>query len=113
MKIILFIIFLLAGCNSKVQELDQNSWGNTLDPIVITTEEIASGKLPVLIVYHEEGHGGWQLYDGSNVLDKKPFVLPKDEALILDPTLQEIIDLPVGWKAVRENIDSKWVREKL
>ena len=107
------ILFLLMSFDGLAQEPDRNAWENPLDPVVITTEEIANGHSPILIVYHEEGHGGWQLYDGSDLFNKQPFVLPKDEALILDPTLKEVTDLPVGWKAIRKNKDSKWVRYKL
>ncbi len=95
------------------QEPDRNSWESPLDPVVITTEEIANGKAQILIVRHEEGHGGWQLYDGSDVSNKKPFILPKAEALNLDPTLYKITDLPVGWEARRISKNSKWVRKKL
>ncbi len=95
------------------QESVPNSWDNPLDPVVITTEEIAQGKSIILIVQHDEGHGGWQLYDGSDVSNKKPFVLPKSEVLKLDSTLKEVTDLPVGWKAVREKKGAKWVRESL
>jgi len=96
MKKILYICFIFICVNSMAQEPDRNSWECTLDSIVITTEEIANGESSILIVRHEEGHGGWQLYDGSDVSNKNPFVLPKVEALKLDPSLKEIIDLPCG-----------------
>jgi len=93
-------------------DVDRSSWASLLDPVVITTELIATGKSSILWVVHDEGHGGWQLYDGGDVSNQRPFVLPKSEALRLDPTLLEIIDLPVGWEAHRCEKGAEWKRNK-
>jgi len=95
------------------QQSDFDSWSSSLDPVVVTTELVASGRAPVLLVVHEEGHGGWQLHDGSDVSGQPPFVLPKVQALQLDPTLQEVTDLPPGWRAERSHKGAKWVRKPL
>lgn len=87
----------------------RSEWNHPLDPVAITTDGIAEGRLPVLRVLHDEGHGGWQFYDDAEPL-KEPVVIPKDELLALDPTLREITDLPAGWEAVRKNRSSPWVR---
>ena len=94
------------------EEIDRSSWASILDPVVITTELIATGKSSVLWVVHDEGHGGWQLYDGGDVSNLRPVVLPKSEALRLDPTLLEVTDLPVGWEARRSEKGAAWVRNK-
>ena len=86
---------------------DISSWDNHLDPIVIVTEAVRQGRQPVARVLHEEGHGGWQMYDDVEPLGK-PVVVPKDEILSLDPSLADIIDLPVGWQAMREGASSQW-----
>ena len=93
-------------------EIDRSSWDSLLDPIVVTTELIATGRSSVLWVVHDEGHGGWQLYDGGDVSNQRPLVLPKSEALRLDPTLSEITDLPVGWEAHRSQKGAEWKRNK-
>ena len=95
------------------KEPDRNSWNSPLDPVVVTTERVVSGKSQVLLVIHEEGHGGWQLHDGSDVSNQKPLILPKVEAVRLDATLQEVTDLPVGWKAERTRKGAAWVRKPL
>lgn len=92
------------------EEIDRNSWDSLLDPVVITTELIATGKSSVLWVVHDEGHGGWQLYDSSDLSNQRPLVLPKTEALRVDPTLWEITDLPVGWEAHRSQKGAEWKR---
>jgi len=95
------------------QQSERDTWNSPLDPVVVTTELVASGKSQVLQVIHEEGHGGWQLHDGSDVSGQPPFILPKIEALRLDPTLQEVTDLPPGWKAERTCKGAKWFRKPL
>jgi hypothetical protein len=93
------------------QEPDRNNWNSPLDPVVVTTESIASGRSAVLLVIHEEGHGGWQLHDRSEIAGERPHVLPKEGVLRLDPTLAEITDLPVGWKAERARKGAPWIRK--
>ena len=87
------------------------SWGDPLDPIVIATEAVASKQKPVLRVLHENGPGGWQLYD-SGPLRGKPVVLPKAIALELDPSLKGLVNLPVGWEATRKGPSDVWSRRK-
>lgn len=95
------------------QQPDRDGWNSALDPMVVTTEAIAKGKTQILLVIHEKGHGGWQLHDGTDVSSQKPFILPKDEALRVDPTLREVTDLPVGWKASRSRKGAPWLRQRL
>ena len=54
-----------------VTEMVDETWSNVLDPAVITTKAVAAGRQPVLRVVHEEGHGGWQVYD-----DVEPLTAP-------------------------------------
>lgn len=53
------------------QQPDRYSWSSPLDPVVVTTEIVASGKSEVLLVTHEEGNGGWRLHDGSGVANQR------------------------------------------
>ena len=89
------------------------NWDDSLDPAAITVDEVLSGKRDVLLVMHDEGHGGWQFYDGRDVTGRKPVVLPKAEFLLLDPTLGEVTDLPVGWLARRSARGRPWSREPI
>ena len=87
-------------------------WSNLLDPVVTTVEEVLSGARPVLLVLHDEGHGGWQFYYGDDVSDRTPTFAPKDVILALDKTLAGVTDLPVGWQARRKAKGNAWVREQ-
>ncbi len=88
------------------------AWDNALDPIVIATEAVATRQKPIARVLHESGPGGWQLYD-AGPLRGKPVVLPKAEALKLDPSLKGVVDLPAGWEATRKSPSDVWVRRKV
>jgi hypothetical protein len=90
-----------------------SSWDDHLDPVGVTTPAIANGQRPVLRVLHEEGPGGWQFYDGGNLVGVSPVVLPKTEFLRLDPSLRTIKDLPVGWEATRKSKSDPWVRRQV
>lgn len=81
------------------------SWNDPLDPIVITTEAAASRQKPIARVLHEVGPCGWQFYDAGPLKGKR-IVVPKTEALKLDPSLKGVVDLPVGWEATRQSPSS-------
>jgi hypothetical protein len=87
------------------------SWGDPRDPVAITTEAVAKKRQPILRVFHEEGHGGWQFYDDAEPLSR-PVVMPKEELIRLDPTLDGIKNLLVGLEAMRRNRTGPWVRRK-
>jgi hypothetical protein len=72
---------------------------------------VSAGERPVLLVLHDEGHGGWQFYDGFDVSDRSPTFTPKSEILSLDSTLAAVTDPPTGSQACRAAIGAEWVRE--
>jgi hypothetical protein len=88
-------------------------WDDPLDPVAVTVDEVANGVRPVLIVMHEEGHGGWQLLDGDDVSERAPRVMPKADVLAIDPSLAAVKDLPVGWQAVRASVNAPWNRSPI
>ncbi len=79
------------------------------EPVCITVAEIADGTRDVLVVYHDYGHG-WQFYSEEELVDKTPQVIEKAELLKIDPTLGEITDLEVGYKAERKFKGGEWIR---
>lgn len=109
MRLLIAFAILVLGCAPKEKAMN---WSDPLDPVAITTDSVASKAKPVLLVIHDEGHGGWQFMDGEDVSGAKPHVIPKEELLKLDPTLLEITDLQVGWEARRTSATSPWVRKK-
>lgn len=87
------------------------SWDDPLDPVVITTDGVASGRFPVLRVVHQAGQGGWQFYDDRDPV-ATAVAVPKTEILLRDPGLGTVTDLPGGWEAERDSIGAQWVRRR-
>ena len=67
-------------------------WANPLEPVVTTVDEVSAGERPVLLVLRDEGHGGWQFYDGFDVSDRSPTIMPKSDtqtpSLLIDVVRQ-------------------------
>ncbi len=87
-------------------------WDDPLDPVAVTVPDVVAGKTSIVLVIHDSGHGGWQFMDGQDVKGSKPAVIPKEVLLRLDPSLAELKDLPVGWRARRASSKVPWIREK-
>jgi hypothetical protein len=87
-------------------------WNHPFNVAVVTVDEIVAGQRDVLLVRHDDGHGGWQFYDGQDVRGRKPKIIVREEMLKLDASLAEITDLPVGWLARRKAKGQPWTREK-
>jgi hypothetical protein len=79
---------------------------------VITIDRIMEGRKPILYVSHDADDGGWQFLDGGIISEKDARVVSLQEMLERDPTLREISDLPLGWKAERGAADKPWRRHQ-
>jgi hypothetical protein len=78
--------------------------------IVITTKKILSLETPILNVSHDEDDVWQFLGDGREELNEDDAqVVDLDEIMRFDPTLLELIDLPKGSKAFRNNVGSQWI----
>ena len=65
---------------------------------------------PVLLVSHEGGD--WQLLcGGDHETGDRPHVVGLNHILDRDPSLRDILDLPVNWEAERVDEVSLWVRK--
>ena len=66
----------------------------------------------MLLVTHDEDDHGWQFLPGEVVQMEDALVVAMSEVVDADPTLNELADLPPGWKAHRRGLGHPWVREK-
>jgi hypothetical protein len=82
--------------------------------LVITTRQVMDQRWPILLVTHdvEEPHG-WQFLNGrGDTDDAASGVTVHVEHLIEhDPSVCELADLPVGWRAWRNSEKAVWLRE--
>lgn len=79
----------------------------------LTTRQVLDGEEPILLVTHDLDDHGWQFIGSSDasILDGR--VVSLEEIAHLDPTVIEMADLPPGWQATREALDSPWTRRLL
>lgn len=75
-----------------------------------TRQVIYSGK-PVLLVTHDADDGYWQFLDGGDVTAADALIVALHEVVDRDPTLRELADLPLGWRALRDFPGGQWRRE--
>lgn len=92
--------------------MDEWKFSESKNTAVIVDKYFAEGKEPCLYVSHDLEDGGWQFLtettDGN--LDRV-LVLALSTIVSLDKSLNTISDLPPGWIATRESIDSEWQRK--
>lgn len=76
-----------------------------------TLNQIADGEKPILYVVHDED-GDWQFLDGGAASEEDAAVVSLKNIAELDPSIKQLADLPVGWKAERTSVDQPWQRSE-
>jgi hypothetical protein len=80
---------------------------------VFTVAEIASGRAPILRVCHDEEDGAWQFLTGGSLPDAADGKLVSLKNIVmLDPTIRELSQLPLGWEATRASANAKWTTQR-
>jgi hypothetical protein len=84
-------------------------FSNPLDTAVFTTIYVVRHNSPILFVFHFDD-GYWQ-FSGSeeNLSDDEYMIVGLGEVILIDPSVDEVASLPIGYFASRENIDSQWI----
>jgi hypothetical protein len=78
------------------------------DTACITTRQVLEEGYPILLVTRDSEDGMWQILCGTTSNTDDARVIGLGEALKIDPSLAQIADLPLGWRAWRENRESTW-----
>jgi hypothetical protein len=74
-----------------------------------TTSRAVRGGEPILFVSHNHA-GDWQFLCGDVGETEECLVICLACAYLRDISVGELADLPAGWQARRESIDSAWER---
>jgi hypothetical protein len=92
------------------EELGPSGFDGTQDHFPYSCVHVLEQAHPILRVTHDEGDGAWQFLCGGlhEVSDGRLVCLGC--ILESDATLRGLGDLPVGWCADRESVDSPWER---
>ena len=76
----------------------------------ITVKQIVEDGQPILLVCHDEDDGCWQFLTGSDFDVKDGLVILLKNMIHRDPSLNDLFDLPLGWKAWRSSRNDPWQR---
>ena len=77
---------------------------------VITVRQITERSAPILFVSHDADDGGWQFLSGASALEDDARVVAMRTIWMLDPSVAELFDLPLGWHAWRKSPQTPWQR---
>jgi hypothetical protein len=77
---------------------------------VITIKQIVQGGEPILHVVHDEDDEGWQFLGASDASEEDAMVVGLRKMVRLDPSVRELADLPLGWRAWRSSRGEPWQR---
>ena len=83
------------------------------DALAITTRQVLREGWPILLVTHDADDGAWQFLNGHGDSDDtgSALVVAAAEVAALDPTVGELADGRIGWRAWRETVDQPWKLE--
>jgi hypothetical protein len=85
---------------------------------VITTSYVTDDRLPILYVSHDrdddaESGGSWQFHCGNNDYSESRLrLVGLGTILLLDPSLRQLADLPIGYGAHRVATNAPWEYRK-
>jgi hypothetical protein len=80
---------------------------------VFTTRQVIRDGSPILLVSHDADDGSWQFHTGGAVSAADSMMIVALEEIVKhDSTVCELANLPLGWQAHRDSVDSPWRRLK-
>ena len=77
---------------------------------VFTITRVLHENHPILLVCHDDD-GDWQFLCGATDAPEQCKLIYLKDIVELDPSVNEVADLPLDWRAWRENVDAEWRRE--
>ena len=78
---------------------------------VFTSARIVDQEDWVHYVTHDEEDGAWQFHASSGpTKENEVAVVSLEHLLRIEPKLEELADLPLGWYAWRDEKDAVWKR---
>ena len=82
------------------------------DVATITTRQVIYENLPILIATHYSDDHSWAFLCGTTNNEEDAMVVGMGRMIDMDETLFDVANLPPGWGAHRESVESKWVYKK-
>lgn len=78
--------------------------------LVFTLKTILEKKEKILYVSHDDDDNEWQFLNGVHVDMNNSATVSLAYILEIDSSILPLYDLPLGWIAIRKNIESQWIR---
>ncbi len=75
-----------------------------------TVGKIVRGGAVILLVVHDAEDGSWQFLTGEAFDMNDAMLVSLREIVVRDSSVIELADLPLGWRASRENREAPWKR---
>lgn len=79
---------------------------------VYTLKRIMNGEEPVLYVKHDASDGAWQFHGAGQSRVEDAVLICFHHIVDKDPSIKQLADLPLGWRAWRGNVSKPWEREQ-
>jgi hypothetical protein len=78
---------------------------------VFTSTRVLDGEERIHYVAHDDQDGSWQFHPFSGpTSEEEAQVVSLERIVMLDPSVEELADLPLGWHAWRDAEDAPWTR---
>ena len=78
---------------------------------VYTLRQIMDDGAPILHVSHNSDDGAWQFLGWEAPKVEDGIVVCLEHIVEKDPSVVELVDLPLGWHAWRERLTEPWITE--
>jgi NifB/MoaA-like Fe-S oxidoreductase len=79
---------------------------------VITVKSVLSRQCWIATVSHDADDGGWQFLSGEQLSLDDAAVVSLQQIVEMDRSVEELADLPEGWRAWRVSPTVPWRREE-
>jgi hypothetical protein len=127
-NIIFLLVLILVACTSKTAKQDKTSNEMAQKGKEITTfqfkesentatfvcEHVFKRENPIHYVSHDAEDSSWQFLCGSEGHDvSKVKVISLKQVTEIDPSINELYEMPLGYGAERETTKNKWIPFKL
>jgi hypothetical protein len=80
--------------------------------VTFVTAEVLAGAEPILHAVHDED-GEWQFLGSTDGTRENAKIIALYEDVELDPSVLQLADLPIGWRALRDTVEDPWKREAI
>jgi hypothetical protein len=81
--------------------------------VTMSLRQIVFGGAPILHVTHDNDDHGWQFLSAGDARIEDGVVVCLSTIVELDPSIQQLADMPPGWHAWRTSKDARWQREPM